>query len=227
MMALIQEIPYAILLAGAALLGLWWSNFFYDHGIKNWQSRKVGHFFGGVAFLLCALLFSSFIWTMILATLFTLLLGLAHFVKPNAFRGVGGTGRGTKALSEVYFPLVALPVVGLGWGLWNRPVESVACLLTMAWGDCLTGWVRGLKYTKPTKGWEGSVVMLAVCLVISWAFLKPLWLGASVAFGATAVEFLCGDVSAVKWLRWADDNWAIPVVSAFIFFGGLYISGLL
>lgn len=223
----LREIPYAILLTGAVMLGLWWSNFFYDHGIKNWQSRKVGHFFGGVAFLLSGLLFSSFIWTMVLATLFTLLLGLARFVKPDAFRGVGGAGRGTKALSEVYFPLVALPVIGLGWGVWNRPVESVACLLTMAWGDCITGWVRGLKYTKPTKGWEGSVVMLATCFVISWAFIKPTWLGLVVACFATLAEYCCGDVSPVKWLRWTDDNWAIPLVSAVVLFGGLYALGQL
>jgi hypothetical protein len=222
-----SQLPYAILLAGGVLLGLWWSNFFYDHGIKNWQSRKVGHFFGGVVFLLCALLFTTFVWTMVLCAMFTIILGAAHFLKPDSVRGVGGSGRGTKALSEVWFPLVAIPIIWVGWGVWHRPIESVACLLMMAWGDCLTGWVRGLRYTKPTKGWEGSAVMFGTCCIISWAFIQPTWLGIIVAVFATIAEYICGDVSPVKWLRWADDNWAIPLVSAVVLFGGLHALGLL
>lgn len=224
---LVAEIPFVFLIAGAALIGLWWANFFYDHGIKHWQSRKIGHFFGGVAFLFCALLFSSFIWPIILASTFTLMLGGARLIKPNAFRGVGGTGRATQAISEVWFPLVSIPIIGIGWGIFDRPIESIACLLMMAWGDCLTGWVRGLKYETPTKGMMGSLVMFITCLIIAWAFLSPLWLGVIVALVATIVEFICGDVSLVKWLRWADDNWAIPSVSFLAFFGGLYAIGQL
>lgn len=224
---LIREIPYTILIAGIALLGLWWANFFYDHGIKHWQSRKIAHFFGGVAFLLCALLLSSVIWALILSILFTFMLGLARVFKPGTFRGTGGTGRGTRALSEVYFPLIAIPILGVGWGIFNYPVESVASLLMMAWGDCITGWVRGLKYSKPTKGVEGSVAMFFTCLIIAGAFISPFWLGAIVAFIATVVEFACGDVSPVKFLRWADDNVAIPACSALVYFGGLYAIGSL
>jgi dolichol kinase len=208
-------------------VGLWWANFFYDHGIKHWQSRKIGHFFGGVGFLLCALLFSSFIWPVILASVFTLMLGGARLVKPNAFRGVGGTGRATQALSEVWFPLISIPILGIGWGIFNRPIESVACLLMMSFGDCLTGWVRALKYQSPTKGLMGSVAMLITCSIIAWAFLSPLWLGILVALVATVVEFICGDVSPVKFLHWADDNFAIPACSALVYFGGLYAIGLL
>lgn len=225
MNSLIMELPYALLIAGTALLGLWWSNFFFDHGIKHWQSRKVGHAFGGVALLFCALLFSSWVWPVVIIGGFVLLLGISRIAKPTMFRGVG-SGRGTSTLSEVYFPLIALPVVGVGWGIWHRPVESVACVLMMAWGDCLTGWVRGLRYTKPTKGWEGSLAMFATCMVISWAFIIPISLGAAVAFAATVTEYVCGDVSPVKWLRWADDNWAIPLVSAIVYFGALYVFGL-
>lgn len=222
---MLAEVPFALLIAGVVLLGLWWSNFFFDHGIRHWQSRKVGHFFGGVAFLLCALLFSSFIWPIILAALFTLTLSGARLVEPNAFRGVGGTGRATKALSEVYFPLVSIPILGIGWGIFDKPIESVACLLMMAWGDCITGWVRGLKYKSPTKGMVGSLAMFITCLIIAWAFLSPLWLGAVVALVATIAEFICGDVSPVKFLRWADDNWTIPVCSALVYFGILASTG--
>lgn len=223
----IKEIPYAILIAGAALLGLWWANFFYDHGIKHWQSRKIGHFLGGVAFLLCALLFSSFIWPIILATAFTLMLGGARLINPEVFRGVGGRGRGTRALSEVWFPLVSIPILGIGWGIFDRPIESIACLLMMAWGDCLTGWVRALKYSTPSKGWEGSVAMFITCVIIAWAFISPLWLGILVATSATLFEFICGDVSPIKFLRWTDDNWTIPATSFAVLIGGLYAIGLL
>ena len=219
---MLAELPYVLLIAGAVLLGLWWSNFFFDHGIKNWQSRKVGHFFGGVAFLLCSLLFSSFLWPVILAASFSLLLGLARVVKPIAFRGVGGSGRGTKALSEVWFPLVSIPILTIGWGYFQKPLESVACLLMMAWGDCLTGWVRGLKYNKPTKGIEGSVAMFLACSVIAWAFISPVWLGVIIAVIATVAEYVSGDVSPVKWLRWTDDNWTIPLVAFAAFLGGSY-----
>ncbi len=224
---MLAEISFAILVGGIAIIGLWWSNFFYDHGIKHWQSRKVGHFFGGTALLLYALLFSSFIWPIILSTGFTLLLGAARIIKPQTFRGVGGTGRGTKALAEVWFPLVSIPILGVGWGLFNKPVESVACLLMMAWGDCLTGWVRALRYDTPKKGLLGSLAMFITCFVIAWAFISPLWLGALIALAATIAEFICGDVSPVKWLRWADDNWAIPIVSFIIMIGGLHTLGTL
>ncbi|GAI15396.1 unnamed protein product, partial [marine sediment metagenome] len=68
---MVAEIPFVLLVAGAALVGLWWSNFFYDHGIKHWQSRKVGHFFGGCAALFAAFLFDYWLIPTILAGLFT------------------------------------------------------------------------------------------------------------------------------------------------------------
>lgn len=216
---LLVEIPYVIFIAGVAVIGLWWANYFYDAGIKQWLSRKVGHFFGGVGFLLCALLFSSFIWPLILAIGFTSVLFLARLIKPESFRGVGGSGRSTKAMSEVWFPFISIPIIGIGWGIFNRPLEAVACLLMMAFGDCVTGWIRALKYDSPHKGLTGSFVMLGSCLIIAWAFLSPFWLGAIVALVATIAEFICGDVSPVKLLRWADDNWTIPLVSAITYFG--------
>jgi dolichol kinase len=223
----LRQTPYAILLAGASLVGLWWANFFFDHGIKHWQSRKIGHLIGGVSFLLCALLFSSVAWPLILTVGFTILLGGARIVAPSTFRGTGGTGRATPAWSEVYFPLISIPILAIGWGIYNLPLASVACILMMAWGDCLTGWVRALKYTKPTKGIEGSLVMLVVCLVISWAFITPFWLGAIIAVVATVVEFTSGDVSPVKFMRWMDDNWAIPFASFAILLVGLHAIGRL
>lgn len=222
---MVAELPYALLIAGAALVGLWWANYFLDQGIVQWRSRKVGHFFGGCAALFAALLFHFWFWPLILAGLFTLLLGVSNKVSPAMFRGVGGSGRATRAMSEMWFPLSMTIVWAIGWGIFDKPLESTACILMMAWGDCFGGWVRAFKYKTATKGLEGSLVTLGVCCLLAWAFLPVLWLGILTALGATIVEYVCGDVSKVKWMRWADDNFFIPVCSAVIYFGGLYALG--
>ena len=49
---LLEEIPYAILVAGAGLLGLYLANIFYDYQIPQYISRKIGHLGGAAAFLL-------------------------------------------------------------------------------------------------------------------------------------------------------------------------------
>ena len=224
---MIAELPYVILIAGAALVGLWWANYFLDQGIVHWRSRKVGHFFGGCAALFAALLFHSWVWPVILASLFTVMLGVSNKLSPTMFRGVGGAGRGTRAMSEMWFPLAMTVVWGIGWGIFNKPLESTACILMMAWGDCLTGWIRAFKYKTATKGIEGSLTMFGVSALLAWAFLPILWLGMLTAFVATVVEYICGDVSPVKWLRWTDDNWAIPLTSAIVYFSGIYILGIL
>jgi len=225
-MGIIEVVPFVILIAGAALVGLWWSNFFLDHGIKHWQSRKVGHFFGGTACLLAVFLLESWIIATILAGLFTLMLFVARYVRGETFRGVGGSARPGVA-AEVWFPLSIVIVWTVGWGIFNRPIEATCCLLFMAWGDCLTGWVRALRYDTPTKGVWGSVAMLTVCLVLAWAFIKPVGVGACAAIVATGVEWCCGDVSKIRFLHWADDNFFIPLCSAATVFGLLALIGQL
>jgi dolichol kinase len=86
----------------------------------------------------------------------------------------------------------------------------MSVLLFMAWGDCVTGLVRFKVYGKPVKGLWGSVAMLAVCLAISRAFVAPFWIGAVASAIAVATEWAFGDAGII---RWADDNWAIPVTS--------------
>jgi len=216
---MIHEIPYVMLIAGAVLVGLWLSNILYDLKVPHYTSRKIGHAAGGLGFLICALLFSSGWWPLILAVCFVALLWGARFVKPNTFRGVGGTGRPTKAMAEVWFPLAAIPVIGIGWVWLDRPLVAISCLLFMAWGDCCTGIVRSQIYGRAVKGLWGSVAMFITCLVIAWCFIEPFWVGAVTAMVATVTEWACGDVSKVKWLRWADDNLMIPLTSCATVFG--------
>lgn len=219
---MLEELPYALLIGGVVVVGLWWANFFFDSGIEHWRSRKVGHWFGGCAILFATLLFKFWMWPIILSSSFTILLGVSNKLSPTLFRGIGGSGRGTKAMSEMWFPLATTIVWIIGWAIFEKPLESTTFILYMAWGDCLTGWIRAFRYKKATKGWEGSLAMLGVCALLAWAFIKPLWLGLLTAIAATITEYVCGDVSKIKYLRWADDNFFIPVVAAALYFGVLY-----
>lgn len=216
-------VPLFMLIAGAVMLGLYLSNYFKDHGIVHWISRKIGHFTGGLGFLLMPFLFPhNWIIAVVLTASFALMLTAARIFKPHTFRGVGGDAR-PGVFAELYFPVIAIPVLILGWGIWHRPLEAITCLLFMAWGDCVTGVVRAQMYDKPTKGLLGSLVMFLVCFVLAWAFMEPLWLGALAAAGATIVEWASGDASSVKWLRWADDNFSIPLTAFLIYFGGIVL----
>jgi len=205
------EFPFVILIAAAVLSGLWISNILYDFKVPHYTSRKIGHAAGGLAYLLCAFLFSSGWWPLILSVSFVVLLWGARALKPTTFRGVGGSGRPTKAMAEVWFPLAAIPVIGAGWIWLDRPIITAACLLFMCWGDCLTGLVRSQIYGKAVKGLWGSAAMFLACLLIAWAFIEPFWVGVVGAAVATATEWTCGDVGIIKKL---DDNLMIPLTSA-------------
>jgi dolichol kinase len=219
---MMNELPYALLIVGAVMVGLYVSNVLYDLKVPQYISRKIGHFSGGLGFLLCALLFNSGWWLFGITAAFFIMLFGARFVKPDAFRGVGGTGRAKQAFAEVYFPLAALPVIGIGWVWLNKPIIAVACLLFMAWGDGVTGIIRSQVYGKAVKGIWGSAAMLVASLIIAWAFIHPFWIGAVGAVVATVTEWACGDVGILKW---SDDNWAIPIVSFGVVFSLLAVTG--
>jgi len=206
---MIAEFPLVVLIAGAVLIGLWISNIVYDLGVPHYISRKIGHGAGGLAFL-AAFAFSSSAWPIIVATGFGALLLAAHLVRPETFRGVGGTGRGDTAMAEVWFAWIAIPVFGISWLWLNEPAVAVTSLLFMAWGDGVTGLVRSQVYHRPVKGLWGSLAMLGVCLSISWVFIRPFWIGVAGSLMAVITEWVFGDNGVLKW---ADDNWAIPLVS--------------
>jgi phytol kinase len=221
---MISEFPYAVIVIGAVLVGLWVSNTLYDLKVPHYISRKIGHSAGGLGFLTMVFAFSSAIWPMILAFSFGLILWLARLWRPGTFRGVGGSGRNPNVKAEVWFAWIAVPIFAVGWLWLNQPFITVSCLLFMAWGDCVTGLIRSEVYHKPVKGLWGSVAMLIVCLVISWAFIKPFWIGAAGSAVATIVEWSFGDVGLIKW---ADDNWAIPALSLGFILGLAKLTGYL
>jgi phytol kinase len=219
---LLAGLPFAGIIAAVTLAGLWLSNVVYDRGVPHYVSRKIGHAAGGLGFLLIFLFFSTPLWPILLAALFGLVLLGARIARPVTFRGVGGTGRADNAFAEVWFPLVAVPVFAAAWWGLNRPEIAVACLLYMAWGDGATGLVRALVYRRPVKGLWGSLAMLCVCLLVSWALVRPFWIGLVGSLAATFTEWSFGDVGAVKW---ADDNWAIPLVSLGVVLAAAALSG--
>jgi dolichol kinase len=206
----LTEMPYAVITIGTVMAGLWISNIVYDLKVPHHISRKIGHAAGGLAFLASVLLFSSAFWPMVLAVLFALLLLGARIARSGTFRGVGRAGANRGVYSEVWFAAVAVPVFGVAWLWLDRPYIALAVLLFMAWGDCLTGITRSQVYHREVKGVWGSAAMLAVCLAISWAFIQPFWIGAAASAVAVGAEWSFGECGVVKW---ADDNWAVPLFS--------------
>lgn len=210
---MIANLPFALLIAGAALLGLYLANLFYDAGIPQYISRKMGHLGGAVAFLLCPLLFSTFYWPLILTTSFTLLLLYARWARPTSFRGVGGSGR-PNAFAEVNFPATGIVTIGVLWGVFGQPWLAIVPLLFMGAGDAITGLIRSKVYGREVKGVIGSIGMLVVCLTLAY-FIHPYWIGAVGAGVAVLVE------KYTPTTHFIDDNLTIPLASALVM-GVLY-----
>jgi len=210
----VTEIPFVVLIAGAALGGLWVSNIFYDYHLPQYLSRKIGHLGGGTALLLCALLFDSWLWPLILASLFTVLLFGARFIKGDLFRGVGGAGRPI-AFAEVWFPAASVVSIVVGWAWLGDRWLAILPSLFMAYGDAFTGLTRSVVYHREFKGNMGSVAMLFVCLLLAWVFYQPFWVGAVGAMVATLAERFT-PMSKGFW----DDNYTI-VLSSLLVMGGL------
>ena len=205
---MIREIPFALMIAGAALLGLYLANLFYDSGIPQYISRKLGHLGGAVGFLLCPLLFEDFRWPLILTIAFTALLLYARALRPQFFRGVGGSGR-PQALAEIYYPATGIVSIGVLWGLMGEPWLAIVPLLFMGAGDAMTGLIRSAVYGREVKGIWGSLGMLVTCLLLAY-FITPYWIGAAGAVVATIAE------KYTRTTRYVDDNLTIPLFSALV-----------
>jgi len=205
---MIQELPFALLIAGAALLGLYLANIFYDAGIPQYISRKLGHLGGAVAFLLCPLLFSSFWWPFILTIVFSALLGFARWRRPSTCGGGGGTGR-PDALAEIHYPATGIVLIGIIWGIFGKPWIAIVPLTFMGAGDAVTGLIRSKVYGKEVKGVIGSIGMLVTCLLLAY-FIEPYWIGEFGAITATIAE------KFTPTKHWIDDNLIIPLVSALV-----------
>jgi len=207
---MLVEISYTIMIAAAVLVGLWCSNIFYDYKVPQYLSRKIGHMAGGTALLLCALLYDSWLWPLILAVGFTALLLGARIIRSSLFRGVGGTGRPI-AFAEVWFPAITVVSIAVGWVWLDNRWLAILPALFMAYGDAVTGLTRSAIYNREFKGNMGSVAMLGACLIFAWCFSQPLWIGIVGAVVATLAERFT-PMSKGFW----DDNWTIVLSSLLV-----------
>jgi len=205
----VAEVPFVLLVGGSSLLGLYLANLFYDYQVPQYISRKVGHLGGAVAFLLSPLLFSSFWWPLILTAGFTALLLYARWLKPNAFRGVGGSGR-PDALAEIHFPATGVVLIGIVWGILDMPWVAIVPLVFMGAGDAVTGLIRSAVYKREVKGVWGSVGMLVTCALVAVCFIEPIWVGLVGAVVATLAE------KFTVTRHFIDDNLTIPLASGLV-----------
>jgi len=206
---MIAEMPFVFLVACASLLGLYLANVFYDYGVPQYISRKVGHLGGAVAFLLCPLLFSSYHWPLILTAGFTGLLLYARLSRPALFRGVGGSGR-PDALAEIHFPATGVVLIGIVWGVLDMPWVAIVPLVFMGAGDAVTGIIRSAVYKREVKGIWGSVGMFVTCVLVAVCFIEPVWVGLVGAVVATLAE------KFTVTSRFIDDNLTIPLASGLV-----------
>ena len=212
----VSELPLLFLLAGAVLVGLYLSNLLYDYGVPQYISRKIGHGVGGMGYLLCALMFSTSWYPIILSGGFTLLLAGARLLRPSTFRGVGGSSR-SHALAEIWFPLAGTLSLLVGWMWLGNPWLATVPILFMAWGDMVTGLIRAKVYGKEVKGNWGSMGMLVTCLLVGVLF-TPYWIAACGAVVATLAEKYSG-----LSRTWVDDNYSI-ILSSLLVMGVLWTS---
>ena len=204
------EVPIAILVSAASLVGFWYSNIIYDYKVPQYLTRKVGHLAGGTTLLLLALLYDSWQWPLILAAAFTAMLLGARFIRGSLFRGIGGTGRPV-AFAEVWFPAVSVVSIAVGWAWLGDRWLAILPTLFMAYGDAVTGLTRSVVYNREFKGNMGSVAMLGACLLLVWCFYQPFWIGAAGAVAATLAERFT-PMSHGFW----DDNWSIVLASLLV-----------
>ncbi len=205
---MINELPFAVLIGCAVLVGMFLANVLYDYKVPQYLSRKVGHLAGCAGFILLPLLFKTFWWPLIITVFFTGLLLYARWFRPRMFRGVGGSGR-PDALAEIHFPATGIVLITVLWGIFKQPWLAIVPLAFMGGGDAITGIVRSQVYHKEIKGNWGSLAMLLSCLALAY-FIHPYFIGAVGAVVATLAE------KFTKTTRFIDDNLTIPLSSALV-----------
>lgn len=187
-----------------ALTGFVLANVLYDHGLKNYSSRKLTHLFGGAAYALLVLWLEPWQAVTLSAGVTLGVIGL-RVLWPESLRGTGGSGR-PHAIAEINYPLAATICLAAGWwwlGYWPLALFPILC---MAVGDSVTGVFRSLVYKKEMKGMAGSAAMFAVCVGLAF-MVTPLWAGLAGAVAATVAEKL------TPATRWTDDNLSLTLAA--------------
>jgi dolichol kinase len=181
----------------------WTYNYAVSHGRSphsaTYFGRKVIHFLAGglVAFLL-PFFFKEPILPLVMATILSIGVYLPHRTGKLMY-----WFQDPDNMYEVDFTIMWGVIVFVTWFIDSSFWLGVVPLLIMAWGDGITGIVRNFKYGRRVKGWEGSVAMLILSVLIG---LKLGIAGVIAAILATFVE---------RYEK-IDDNITVPLVSLLV-----------
>lgn len=202
---IISDIPITIVLLAWVVfvvyyVARWTYNYAVAHGrtphSATYFGRKVIHFLAGglVAFLL-PYLFKEPVLPLIMAIILSIGVYIPHKTGKLMY-----WFQDPENMYEVDFTIMWGIIVFFTWFIDPTFWLGVIPLLIMAWGDGITGIVRNFRYGRRVKGWEGSIAMLFLSIVIG---LKLGVAGVTAAILATLVE---------RYER-IDDNITVPLVS--------------
>lgn len=209
-----RQLPWAVMVVGGVLLSLYIANLCYDMAPnRQWVVRKIGHLGGFVGYLLCALVFTSWIWPFALSIGFLALLsGMRALKGPTVFRGVART----TTWAEIWYPFSSAICIAVLWGIYNQPFLAIFCISLLGVSDAVTGLIRSRYCATAQKHWSGSVAFFLTALLSSWVFVPQFWQGALISAVCAFVEWASGDVSKIKFMRKIDDNLSVPIVAMII-----------
>lgn len=171
-----------------------------DEKFGTYMARKAIHVLSaGVSVLLARVIFSDWLFPLLVGSLMVAYTVAGHFRKPHTWFQIRGN------YADIYFAVActALLVVFWNYNVWIGMLSA----LFLAWGDGLTGIVRKLVYGKRNKGLWGSVAMFTVCMAL--AYFMNGHVGYLAFVGAAFA-------SIVEKFERIDDNITIPVGSAII-----------
>lgn len=209
-----RQLPWGVMIVGGVLLSLYIANLCYDMAPnRQWIVRKIGHIGGYVGYLLCALVFTSWLWPFALSVGFLVLLSFMRFWKGTVpFRGVART----TTWAELWYPVSSAICIATLWGIYDKPFLVVFCISLLGVSDAVTGLVRSRYCTTAQKHWSGSLAFFVSALLSSWVFVNPIWFGVVISACATFIEWASGDVSKIPFMRKIDDNLSVPIVAMVI-----------
>ena len=183
------------------------SRWIYDFAVKKGYPPQSATYFGrkaihilasGIASLLVPILYKEPILPFLSAIVLAIYTYLPH--KKNKLQQWYQTKDNTK---EVNFSIMWGISILVGWYFDRTFWLGVIPVLFMSFGDGITGIIRNIRYKKRNKGWEGSLGMFIVCILIG---SRMGFAGIIAAIFATIVEK--SDL--------IDDNISVPVVSLLI-----------
>ena len=170
-----------------------------DDQSSIYLSRKFIHILGGGVFLFFPFIFKEIIFLLSFCIILAFILYHPHLIKKRYF-----WFQMKEKKSEVIFCLSGGLVILSGWWITGSMWFGIIPILFMALGDGITGIVRGLKYGRQEKYWEGSIAMFIVSAIIG-----------AIKFGTGGIIAAVA-ATLVEKSNLIDDNISIPFVSLII-----------